>query len=104
MMNDLVIVIVCLVLVIACMVIGGVIGELGGKNNSRVGALLGLLGPVGWVIVAMLPANAMPAKTKGPAAPHQAKLQAIDPVAAWEQQRKVKVVLPAAPGWRDEEG
>lgn len=51
-----------LLLIIAAAIGGGIgfgIGGLGDKKNEGVGAVLGAcLGPVGWIIVALLPANA----------------------------------------------
>lgn len=48
-----------MLILIGCIIsglIGFFIGDLGNKNNSNSGAVLGfLLGPIGWIITAVLP-------------------------------------------------
>ena len=52
--------ITCGIIAVVCAVIGMAIGDLGGKKNGVAGLLLGgLLGPLGCVIAALLPAEVM---------------------------------------------
>ncbi len=54
-------------------IIGMAIGDLGNKQNSQTGFLLGaLLGPIGWIVAAVIPANAK-AGQKPELAPQESK-------------------------------
>lgn len=54
-------------------IIGMAIGDLGNKQNGQTGFLLGaVLGPIGWIVTAVIPANAK-AEKKPELAPHDSK-------------------------------
>ena len=74
-----------------CAAIGYCIGEMGGKNNQLPGAMFGfLLGPIGLIIVAVLP----PSEIAGPVSPDAEKARKIAELEA--QLAKVKGTVPAA--------
>jgi hypothetical protein len=80
--------------------IGAAIGNLAGKGNAKVGGYLGLLGPVGWIIAAVLPPRAM-AKRQAEAV-RVPTLKAVDPLAAWEKEQEIRSGPPAPrEGWRE---
>lgn len=73
-------------------VIGTIVGELGGKSNGGTGFLLGFfLGPIGWIIVAVLPpGKSVPSEpTISPEAARIAKLEA--------ELKAMKSAKPVAP-------
>lgn len=76
----------------ACAAIGYGLGEMGGKNNQLPGAMFGfLLGPIGLLIVAMLP----PSAASEPVSPDAEKARKIAELEA--QLAKVKgTAAPAA--------
>lgn len=72
-------------LLIACAVMGVIgmaIGDLGEKKNGPAGFLLGaLLGPIGWIIVAIIPHNASAGENSSvalPADPNAAKISQLE--------------------------
>lgn len=72
-----------------CAAIGYCIGEMGGKNNQVPGCFLGfLLGPIGLIIVALLP----PSEAAAPTAPDEDKARKIADLEA--QLAKVKGTAP----------
>lgn len=87
---------------LSSMAVGGVIGELAERNNGKLGALLGILGPVGWVIVALLPRDAMGKPVAKQPRQRPQRPEALDPVTAWEQRQKIQAGPPEPrKDWRD---
>ena len=85
------IIIVWFVIGCVCAAIGYGLGEMGGKNNQLTGAVLGfLLGPIGLIIVALMP----PSEMAGPLSPDAEKARKIAELEA--QLAKVKGTVPIA--------
>ena len=92
-----------IIVIVVCVIFGFIgmgIGDLGRKNNGSVGFALGaLLGPVGWIITAVIPANATDqSKSESPTSlspSEKAKIQELESQLAALKNKSASPMKPS---------